>query len=98
MFGCPKTTESEFDRTHRPRCLKVKNMNRPQSPYAYIRAIFRADSAKTGGIVRRRVEDVHEKASLSALQEEVKARGFHLLESGEQYIVICNAGEFKVHC
>jgi hypothetical protein len=29
--------------------------------------------------------------------EYCKERGFHLVETGDQYIVICNDGFFKLH-
>jgi hypothetical protein len=68
------------------------------SSYSYIRNIFRADAAKNGGLVRRKVEDVHRLATFHELLKEVKERGFHLLETGDQYVIICNLGKFKLHC
>jgi hypothetical protein len=68
------------------------------SPYSYINAIFDADQAKTGGIVRRKIEDVKRYASPRYLVEEVARRGFHLLEVGSQYLIICNSGHFRVTC
>jgi len=67
------------------------------SPYSYIRSIFRASSAKAGGVVRRSVAEVHRCASFQALSIEVRSRGFHLLEAGDQYIVICTPNSCKLH-
>lgn len=64
------------------------------SPYAYINAIFDAKAARSGGIVRRKIEDVEKYASSRYLSEEVARRGFHILEVGRQYLIICNSG----HC
>lgn len=62
------------------------------SPYAYINAIFDAKEARTGGIVRRKIEDVERYTSSHYLMEEVAKRGFHLLAVGSQYLIICNTG------
>lgn len=67
------------------------------SPYSYIREIFRANSVKKGGIVLRKVADVHKLASFKALLDEVEIRRFHLIETGDQYVIICNPGNFKLH-
>ena len=68
------------------------------NPYSYIREIFRADTVKRGGIVRRKIADVQRLASYRALLDEVKERKFHLIETGDQYVIICNPGNFKLHC
>jgi hypothetical protein len=68
-----------------------------KSKGAFIKQIFQAEAAKTGGIVRRKKASIEKSASLSELLEEIKRRGFHLIESGDQYIIICNSGLFKVH-
>lgn len=66
------------------------------SPYAFINAIFEAKAVKAGGIVRRSIAGVQKYASTQFLIEEVEQRGFHLIETGDQYIIICNSGHFKL--
>ena len=68
------------------------------SPYESINEIFRAASARNGNIVRRKIANVNKYASLKYLLKEVQTRGFHLVETGDQYIIICNTGMLKVHC
>jgi len=68
------------------------------SPYSYINKMFRSDAARSGGVVRRSIQDVHRLASRSALIEEVKRKNFHLIEAGDQYIVICSSAKIQVHC
>jgi hypothetical protein len=63
---------------------------------AFINAIFKAASAKNGGIVRRSKASVLKCASYTQLKSAVKKRGFHLLRSGGQYIVICNKGACRL--
>ncbi len=62
------------------------------------RSIFEADIVRTGGIVRRSKVDVRTYSSFEELLEQVRERGFHLIETGDQYIVLCNKGAMIIHC
>ncbi|WP_371038132.1 MULTISPECIES: hypothetical protein [unclassified Rhodosalinus] len=62
------------------------------------RRIFHAKAAARGGVLRRSVRDVEREIGREALIEEVRARGFHLIECGGQFIIICNAGDMRVIC
>jgi hypothetical protein len=64
----------------------------------WIQQIFRAKAARNGGIVRRKVESVKKYASLAQLRAEVRRRRFHMLQTGDQYLIICNDGFFKTIC
>lgn len=68
-----------------------------QNP-SWCNTVFGAKSATRGGIVRRAVRDVEHEIGRDAFFAEVRRRGFHLLECGDQFIVICNDGQLKVHC
>ncbi|MBZ0124729.1 MAG: hypothetical protein K8F31_12690, partial [Roseovarius sp.] len=57
-----------------------------------------AQSAKNGGIVRRKINSVHTCASEGTLEAEVIRRGFHMAVSGDQYVILCNKGQFQVIC
>ena len=72
-----------------------------QAPYdnaAWCRQIFDAKAAQRGGIVRRSVRSVEMEIGRERLLQEVKGRGFHLLECGGQFIIICNRGRIDMHC
>lgn len=60
--------------------------------------MFEAKVAKNGGIVRRQKASVYRYASRELLLEYVKEYGYHLLEIGEHYVVICNRGKMEVLC
>jgi len=60
--------------------------------------IFAAKAARTGGVVRRSVRWIEQEVGHDRFQNEVRRRGFHLVESGGQYIVICNTGGIRVIC
>lgn len=60
--------------------------------------MFGAQSVDKENIVRRKKADVQKYASFSALLNRVRAEQYHLIETGDQYIVICNQGVLKIHC
>jgi len=64
----------------------------------WIRQIFRAQAARNGGIVRRQITSVHKYASEAELKAAVQHRGFHMVISGDQYVILCHQGDFKVIC
>jgi hypothetical protein len=64
----------------------------------WIGQIFSAKQAKRGGIVRRKVTSVKKYATVKDLKAEVKRRGFHMLRSGDQYLIFCHKGAFRVIC
>lgn len=69
-----------------------------QFPNQWIDQIFEAQQADAGGIVRRSRRDVERLASFEMLLTEVKRRGFHLIETGDQFVVFCHEGAMKIHC
>lgn len=60
--------------------------------------LFGAKAAQTGGVIRRKKRDVLREIGFDALVAEVQARGFHLLECGDQYVIICNPGRLRLIC
>jgi hypothetical protein len=58
--------------------------------------VFRAKAVAKGGVVRRSVAWVEREVGRQRLIDEVKSRGYHLIESGVQFIVICNHGQVKL--
>ena len=74
-------------------------MLRPPLPNpAWCAAVFGARAAARGGVLRRAVRDVEHEIGRDAFLREVRRRGFHLIECGGQFIVICNEGQMKVLC
>ncbi|WP_127112099.1 N-(5'-phosphoribosyl)anthranilate isomerase [Shimia sediminis] len=60
--------------------------------------IFRSKSATTGGVLRRKVSDVHREVGREVLELEVRRRGWHLLHSNDHYIILCSPAPFSVIC
>lgn len=77
--------------------IHAATVRHPKGNPSWCARIFDAKAARTGGIVRRAVRDVEREIGRPAFVQEVSRRGFHLVECGGQFIVICNAGEMIVH-
>ncbi len=65
---------------------------------AWLYLMFREWTAKNGGVVYRSKSSVNKYASFGKLKAEVKRRGYHLIETKDHYLVICNQTDFKIHC
>ncbi|MCB6177196.1 N-(5'-phosphoribosyl)anthranilate isomerase [Rhodobacter sp. Har01] len=58
-------------------------------PEAWISHIFAAQAAR-GGVVRRSIAWVDREIGRDRFLAEVRRRGFHLLATSNQFIVVCN--------
>jgi hypothetical protein len=65
---------------------------------AWLARIFKAKQVREGNSVRRAKRDVERLISTELLISEVTKRGFHLLQIGTQYVVVCNKGQLQVLC
>ena len=70
------------------------NIPNPQ----WLATVFGAKATHRGGILRRAIRDVDREVGRDAFIEAVRLREWHLIESGGQYIVLCNKGEFRIVC
>jgi hypothetical protein len=62
----------------------------------WIDNIFSAKIATELGIVRRKITSVNRYASRDELISAVKKRNFHLIETGDQFVIVCNSGAVKI--
>ena len=66
---------------------------------AWISDIWRAGQVNKGGIVRRNIHTVAANGGVAKLEQEVKARGFHMARIGEQYLIMCDPkGTMQIIC
>lgn len=70
----------------------------PATASTWLDTLFSAQAVAKGGVVRRAVRDVEREVGRQHLVTEVRRRGFHLVECGGQFIVICNTGQLQVVC
>lgn len=64
---------------------------RQTSADGWIRLIFSAKAAD-GQVIRRNVTWVDREVGRERFISEVRARGFHLLQTADQFIVVCHSG------
>ena len=64
----------------------------------WINQIFQAQAAN-GGVVRRSVADVEQYGGgVDNLKRFAKDQGYHLIRTGDQYVVLCHEGDLTVVC
>ena len=64
----------------------------------WIETLFSAKAVGRGGILRRNTTWVEREIGRDRFIAEVRRRGFHLLECGPQFIVICHKQGIRVIC
>ncbi|MBI1217864.1 MAG: N-(5'-phosphoribosyl)anthranilate isomerase [Rhodobacteraceae bacterium] len=76
----------------------MQSLTRQSTPEAWIDLIFSAQAVARGAVVRRKATWVAREIGRDRFIAEVRQRGFHLVETGGQLIVICNPGGLRVIC
>ncbi len=69
---------------------------RQTNPDLWVDQIFSAKAVTSGGVVRRNRTWVATEIGLPRFEQEVRNRGFHLIEAGHQLVVICHPGPVKI--
>ena len=64
-------------------------IDRLTPPDPWIDQIFSARAATTGGVIRRNVDWVEREIGRDRFYLEVRRRGFHLMRTGNQYVILC---------
>ena len=62
----------------------------------WIDQLFSARAARNGAVVRRSVTWVEREVGHDQFTREVRSRGFHLILTAKQYIVICHGGPIDI--
>jgi hypothetical protein len=65
---------------------------------AWLEQVFDAQQAQVGGVVRRALRDVERFSSMAELVDEARRRRFHVIETGDQVVILCHEGELAIHC
>ena len=63
----------------------------------YLQDLYVDAQVRGGGVGRRSKHDVEREMGYEALRAAVRARGFHLLECGDHYLVVCTARRMRIH-
>ncbi len=48
--------------------------------------------------MRRSIYDVERFGALEEIIKIARERHFHVLETGDQVVILCNEGELRIHC
>ena len=60
--------------------------------------VFEAGQASAGGVVRRSVYNVERLVGFAAFVEECRRSDFHVIETGDELVVLCHECGMIVHC
>lgn len=71
-------------------------VTRHTAPEDWIDQVFSAKSARRGGVVRRSIRWVDREVGRTRFVEEVRNRGFRLIRTADQFIVICHRGPIEI--
>ncbi len=61
------------------------------TPEIWFRHLFSAQSARDGGVVRRKTRDMERMVGRPAFIAELRRRGYSAVENADQVIIFCNA-------
>ncbi len=64
----------------------------------WLAQLFAAKAVANGGVIRRDRRWVRREIGKERFIAEVRQRGFHLIEAGEQWLVICTASPLRRLC
>lgn len=71
-------------------------VSRIATPDTWIAEVFAAKAVGNGGVIRRNRHWVAREIGLDRFVHEVRTRGFHLIETGDQLIVVCHQGAIRL--
>jgi hypothetical protein len=70
-------------------------MDHPAHADVWIDRIFAAKAAE-GQVVRRNMDWVAREIGVARFMDEVRARGFHLIQTADQFVIVCHQGEIRL--
>ena len=56
----------------------------------WVSHLFTSQAAREGGVIRRKVRDVERFVGRNLFLEEMKRRGFPVVENAGQFVIFCN--------
>ena len=71
-------------------------MTRETRPDYWLNQMFAAKAARKGAVVRRSLAWIDREVGRDRFLREVRQRGFHLIETADQYIVVCHNGPIRI--
>lgn len=62
----------------------------PLDPDQFLRNIFACKAVQEGAVIRRKRRDVERFVGVDPFLEEVRRRGYQVVENAGQFVVFCN--------
>ncbi len=66
------------------------------TPDVCLRQLFSAQAARDGGVVRRSLRDVERILGRTALEQELRRRGYRAVENSGQFVIFCNRAPVRL--
>ena len=74
----------------------MQSATRISAPDIWIDQIFSTKAARRGAVVRRSVAWVEREVGRDQFIAEIRRRGYHLIRTSDQFIVICHNGPIDI--
>ena len=74
----------------------MQPVTRLSQPDIWIDQIFSAKAVQKGAVIRRSIPWIEREIGRERFVEEVRRRGFHLIETAGQFVVICHGGAIRI--
>lgn len=68
----------------------------PDQAQRWLDQMFATKSARRGAVVRRSLAWVDREVGRDRFQDEIQRRGYHLIQTADQYVVICHGGPVHI--
>jgi len=74
----------------------MQSLTRPTPSEPWVALLFSAQAVRKGAVVRRSRAWVDREVGRDRFLREVQMRGYRLIETGSQFIVICHNGPSRI--
>jgi hypothetical protein len=68
----------------------MSNLPAYLSPDHWVSHLFTSQAAREGGVIRRKVRDVERFVGREPFLDEMRRRGFPVVENAGQFVIFCN--------
>ena len=68
----------------------MENVPDYMSPDVWISHLFASQAAREGAVIRRKIRDVERFVGREPFLDELKRRGFPVVENAGQFVIFCN--------
>ena len=70
----------------------MQMLTRENRPDFWIAQIFSSKAAQIGAVIHRPVQWIDREVGRDRFVTEIRRRGFHLIRTADQFVVICHGG------